>query len=143
VIVLDANILLYAYDSAASLHVKARRWIEQVMSGGTPVGLPWQTIGAFLRVVTNPRIPGDRFSVEEAAQLIDRWLEQPNVLLLWPGDTHWPLARQTIVESQSRGPLITAAQLAALTIEYGGILHTTDRDFARFAGLRWTNPLSV
>ena len=142
-IVLDANILLYAYDSAASLHSKARPWIEDVMSGGTPVGLPWQTIGAFLRVATNPRIPGDRFTMEEAAQLVDRWLEQPNVLLLCPGDTHWPLVRQTMIESQARGPLVTDAQLAALTIEYGGILHTTDRDFARFPGLRWTNPLSA
>jgi toxin-antitoxin system PIN domain toxin len=143
VIVLDANILLYAYDSAAVLHTKARSWMEDAMSSGTPVGLSWQTIGAFLRVVTNPRIPGDRFTIEEAAQLVDRWLEQPNVLLLWPGDTHWPLVRQTMVESQSRGPLVTDAQLAALTIEYGGILHTTDRDFARFPTLRWINPLSA
>ena len=141
-IILDANILLYAYDSVSAHHAKARLWIERVFSGAEPMGLPWQTIGAFLRIMTNPRLPGERFSLSEAVQIVDRWLEQPNVRLLVPGDEHWPLFRQMVVEGQAPGPLITDAQLAALTIEYGGVLHTTDRDFARFPGLRWKNPLS-
>jgi uncharacterized protein len=141
VIVLDANILLYAYDSASPHHAKARTWIEEVFSGTTPVGLPWQTIRAFLRIMTNPKLPGERFTLEEAVQLVDRWLEQPNVRLLAPGDDHWLLFRQMIVEGQAPGTLIPDAQLAALTMEYGGVLHTTDRDFARFPGLRRTNPL--
>ena len=140
-IILDANILLYAYDSGSPHHAKARSWIEHVFSGATPIGLPWQTAGAFLRIMTNPRLPGERFSLQDAVQVVDRWLEQPNVRLLVPGDDHWPLFRQMIVEGQAPGPLITDAQLAALTIEYGGVLHTTDRDFARFPGLRWKNPL--
>jgi toxin-antitoxin system PIN domain toxin len=142
VIVLDANILLYAYDSASPHHAKARAWSEEALSGTMPVGLPWQTISAFLRIMTNPKLPGERFTLEEAVQLVDRWLEQPNVRLLGPGDDHWPLFRQMIVEGQAPGALITDAQLAALTMEYGGVLHTTDRDFARFPGLRWTNPLT-
>jgi uncharacterized protein len=142
VIILDANLLLYAYDSASSYHAKARAWIEGVFSGAAPIGLPWQTIGAFLRIMTNPRLPGERFSLPEAVEIVDRWLEQPNVRLLAPGDDHWPLLRPMIVEGQATGALVTDAQLAALTIEYGGVLHTTDRDFARFPGLRWKNPLS-
>jgi toxin-antitoxin system PIN domain toxin len=142
VIVLDANLLLYAYDRASSLHKKARTWIERTFSDAAPIGLPWQTVGAFLRIMTNPRLPGERFSILEAVEVADRWLEQPNVRILAPGDHHWPLFRQMIVEGQAPGPLITDAQLAALTIEYGGVLHTTDRDFARFPGLRWKNPLS-
>jgi len=142
VIILDANILLYAYDSASSHHAQARAWIERVFSGATPIGLPWQTTSAFLRIMTNPRLPGERFSLPEAVQTVDSWLEQPNVRLLAPGDDHWPLFRQMIVEGQAPGPLITDAQLAALTMEYGGVLHTTDRDFARFPGLRWKNPLA-
>lgn len=140
-IVLDANILLYAYDADSEKHAKARAWVEQVFSDGTPIGLPWQTVAAFLRVVTNTRLPGNRLTSAEAAEIVDQWLNQPNVRLLPPGDQHWTLFRQMLVEGQARGPLVTDAQLAALTIEYGGLLQTTDRDFARFTGLRWRNPL--
>jgi toxin-antitoxin system PIN domain toxin len=142
VIVLDANILLYAYDSASPHHAKARAWLEESLSGTAPVGFPWQTIRAFLRIMTNSKLPGERFTLDEAVQLVDRWLDQPNVRLLGPGDDHWPLFRQMIVEGQAPGPLVTDAHLAALTMEYGGVLHTTDRDFARFPGLRWTNPIA-
>jgi toxin-antitoxin system PIN domain toxin len=142
VIVLDANLLLYAYDTTSPHHAGARGWIERVLSSGTPVGLPWQTAAAFLRIMTNPRLPGERFTLEEAARVIDQWFEQPNVRLLAPGDGHWPLLRQMLIDGQARGPLVADAQLAALTIEYGGVLHTTDRGFARFPGLRWTNPLA-
>jgi len=74
VIVLDANILLYAYDSASPFHTRARSWLEGVFSGAYPVGLPWQTVSAFLRIMTNPTLPGQRFSLEEAAQVVDQWL---------------------------------------------------------------------
>jgi hypothetical protein len=141
VIILDANILLYAYDSSSTLHAYARSWVEHVFSEGEPLGLPWQTIAAFLRVVTNSKLRGGRFTVEEAAAIVDQWLAQPNIRLLAPGDRHWSILRPAMVDGQVRGPLITDAQLAALTVEHGGVLHTTDRDFARFPGLRWTNPL--
>jgi toxin-antitoxin system PIN domain toxin len=141
-IILDANILLYAYDNGSMLHSKARSWVEDVFSGTTPIGLPWQTINAFLRIMTNSRLPGERFSIREAARIAELWLEQPNVRPLAPSENHWPLFRQMIIEGQASGPLVTDAQLAALAIEYGGVLHTTDRDFARFPGLRWKNPLS-
>lgn len=139
--ILDANILLYAHDSTATYHDKARAWVEKVFSDGEPVGIPSQSAMAFLRIVTNARLPGDRYTVEEAVGVVDRWLEQPNVRLLSPGENHWRLLRSALIEGQCRGPLTTDAQLAAVTIEHGGILYTTDRDFARFPGLRWTNPL--
>ncbi len=139
--ILDGNILLYAYGAASPHHAKARAWVENAFSDAELIGLPWQTIGAFLRVVTNPHVPGFRRSITDATAAVDLWLEQPNVRLLTPGDDHWPLLRQMVVEGQALGPLVTDAQLAALTMEYGGVLYTTDRDFARFPGLRWTNPL--
>lgn len=140
-IVLDANILLYAYDSGSTLHAQARSWIESVFSSGDAIGLPWQTVSAFLRVVTNPRLGGDRFTTREAVAIVDQWLAQPNVRLLAPGERHWSLLKSALVDGQARGPLVTDAQLAALTMEYGGVLQTTDRDFSRFPHLRWKNPL--
>jgi len=142
VIVLDANLLLYAYDSDSDKHAKARAWVEEAFSGASPVGLPWQTLSAFMRIVTNPRLTGKRFTPAEVVEIVDQWVNQPNVRLLGPGDNHWSFLRQMIVDGQVRGPLITDAQLAALTIEYGGVLHTTDRDFSRFPGLRWKNPIA-
>jgi hypothetical protein len=142
VIVLHANILLYAYDLQSKKHPKARAWVERVFSDGTPIGLPWQTVAAFLRVVTNPKLPGDRFTAEEATHIVDQWLDQPNVRLLAPGDQHWPILKQMLMEGQARGPLVSDAHLATLTIEYGSTLQTTDRDFARFPGLRLNNPLA-
>jgi len=141
VIVLDANILLYAYDSSSAKHARARAWVERVFSEGTLVGIPWQTVSAFLRVVTNTNLPGQRFTTEEAAQVVNQWLEQPNVRFLGPGDEHWSVLRRMLIEGQARGPLVTDAQLAALALEHGGVLYSTDRDFARFPGLRWSNPL--
>lgn len=140
-IVLDVNILLYAYDRVSPHHKKAREWIERVFSQEPSIGIPWQTIAGFLRIITNPRLPGDRFSLSEAIDVVEQWLAQPNVRTLSPGDNHWNILREFALKGQARGPLIPDAQLAALTMEYGGVLHTADRDFARFPGLRWTNPL--
>ena len=140
-IILDANILIYAYDSASLQHTKARAWIEAIFSGTSPVALPWLTITAFLRVMTSPKLPGNRFTQEEGVQVVETWFQQPNVRVLAPGENHWNHLRTMIVNGQATGGLISDAQLAALTVEYGGMLYTTDRDFARFPGLRWTNPL--
>ena len=73
---------------------------------------------------------------------MQEWLQQPSVRILIPGDNHWPVLRRMILEGGASGPLVTDAQLAALTIEYGGVLYTADRDFARFPGLGWENPLA-
>jgi len=140
-IVVDANLLIYAYNQGSSQHPVARTWLEKVLSGSELVGLPWQTISAFVRIITNPRLPGRPLSGAAAVEIVERWLEQPNVRALGPGEQHWPLFRQMLVEGQASGDLIPDAQLAALTVECGGVLHTTDRDFARFPGLRWKNPL--
>lgn len=140
-IVIDANILIYAYNEAAVQHPKARKWVETVFSGAEPVGLPWQTITAFLRLTTNPRLPVGRRKPEEAALIVDGWMQQPNVHLLAPSDDHWLVLRHTVISGQASGALVSDAEIAALTIASGGVLFTVDRDFARFPGLRWENPL--
>ena len=141
-IILDVNILLYAYDSESEWHDPARAWLEQTLSGGEAVGLPWQTIAAFVRISTHPRLSGTRFTAAEAVEVVDQWASQPNVRMLGPGEQHWSWFRQMITDGQARGPLVSDAQLAALAVEHGGVLHTTDRDFSRFPGLRWKNPLT-
>lgn len=140
-IVLDANVLIYAYDSAANWHKQARSWLERAFSSSDPVAVPLQTVAAFLRITTNPVFPGNRFTVAEAIEIVDEWFERPNVRLLLPGEQQWPLMRRLMLDGQAVGNLITDAQLAAATMECGGVLQTTDRDFARFPGLRWVNPL--
>jgi toxin-antitoxin system PIN domain toxin len=141
VIVVDANLLLYAYDSASAHHVPARRWLESVLSAAKPVGIPWQSIGAFIRVLTNPRLPGNRFGLDEAVEIVDSWLQCPNVVAFGPESNYWSHFQETLLQGQATGPLASDAQIAALTKAVGGTLHTTDRDFTRFPGLRWVNPL--
>jgi hypothetical protein len=104
------------------------------------VGLPWQSISAFIRIATNQNLP-DSLPMQNAVDLVNQWLIRPQVQPLVPGERHWSIYRQMLIEGQVRGPLTSDAQLAALTIEFGGVLHTTDRDFTRFPGLRWLNPL--
>lgn len=141
-IVIDANILIYAYNETSIQHPKAREWVETVFSGTDPVGLPWQTIAAFLRLTTNSRLPVGRRKPEEAVRIVDGWMDQPNVHLLAPSDDHWLVMRRMVIEGQASGVLVSDAEIAALTIASGGVLYTTDRDFARFPGLRWKNPLA-
>lgn len=140
-IVLDANLLLYAYDSTMPQHSAAHIWVKTVFSGDELVGLPWQTISAFLRIATDSRLPGKRFTIEESIGIVQQWMELKQVRLLVPGERHWHIFQRMLVEGQVRGPMTTDAALAALTIESGGVLYTNDRDFARFPGLRWVNPL--
>jgi uncharacterized protein len=142
VIVVDANLLIYSYDTDSSHHKKSRAWVEKIFSDVEPVGLPWQTVSAFLRVITNRRRPGSRLTVEQAAEIVEEWRAQPNVRILAPGDEHWSLLKRMMFEGRAPGPLVSDAELVALTVEYGGVLFTADRDFARFPGLRWKNPLS-
>lgn len=141
-IVVDANLLIYSYDIRSPHYSKSSAWIETAFSGTEQIGLPWQSISAFMRVVTNRRLPGRGVTLDQAVGTVDVWLQQPNVRLLVPGDGYWSLLRKMVVDGQASGPLVSDAEIAALTIEYGGVLHTADRDFARFPGLRWVNPLA-
>jgi len=140
-IVPDANLLLYAYDRDSQHHARAAAWLSSVLTGAELVGMPWQTIWAFLRISTNGRIFTSPLSMEQATGLVDEWLAQDRVRLLAPGERHWTLLKEMLRKGAMYGSQTTDAQLAAITLEHGGVLYTTDRDFARFPGLRWVNPL--
>jgi hypothetical protein len=141
VIVVDANLLIYAYDTGSVRHEASRAWLEEALSGREPVGLPWQSVAAFLRVMTNPKLYDRRYSLGEATGIVETWMAQSSVRILAPAEDHWLQFRTMILNGSASGPLVSDAEIAALTIEYGGVLHTADRDFARFPGLRWVNPL--
>jgi toxin-antitoxin system PIN domain toxin len=141
VILVDANLLLYAYFPRAEQHDRARAWFERALADPEPVGLPWSTILAFLRIGTNPRVFEQPFSAAEAEAIVSSWLAEPSVTLVAPGDRHWDILRRLLIDGQVTGPLVSDAALAALAIEHGATLVTTDRDFARFTGLRYANPL--
>ncbi len=140
-IVPDANLLLYAYDTNSDLQPSAGRWLRHILSGPDTVGLSWLSIGAFLRIATNSRLGLSQLTMPLAIDIVEEWLARRAVRLIVPGEGHWAILKEMLIAGRVQGPVTTDAQIAALTIEYGGVLHTTDRDFARFPGLRWVNPL--
>jgi hypothetical protein len=143
VILIDANLLLYAYDSSSTHHESARRFLEGAFAGYQPVCMAWATVLAFLRISTNPRLQQQVFSLAEAISIVEEWLTQPNFSLLAPGDRHWRILAGLLPEAQARGPLVMDADLAALAIEHGATLYSNDRDFSRFPGLKHVNPLAT
>lgn len=140
-IVLDANVLLYAYDQDSEFHAEARRYLERIFSEMEPVGIPLLSLSAFLRILSQRGTGSARFSLRELIEIADEWFQWDHVHLLTPGNRHWHILQRMLLEGNASGRRVTDAQIASLTIEYGGVLQTNDRDFSRYPGLRWENPL--
>lgn len=138
----DVNLLLYAYDETAPLHKRAKAWLTRQLNADEPTGVALSTALAFVRISTNPRILLEPLGVAEACNIVYEWLERPSVTLLTATDRHWRIFADLAISSQSRGPLVPDADLAATALEHGATLCTHDRDFARFAGLRVEYPLA-
>lgn len=138
----DANLLLYAYDERSALHAPAKAWITAEFRSPSLTALAYATLLAFVRVSTNARIMAVPFDIERACSIVDEWLSLPSVRLLTPTDRHWKTFSTVAVASQARGPLAPDADLAATAIEHGATVCTHDRDFSRFAGLRVNYPLA-
>lgn len=116
-ILIDANLLVYAYDTASPRHEGARTWLEKRLSGPDPVGLAWVPIVAFIRLTTNPKVFVSPLSLEEATAALLSWLHRPNVVLLHPTGRHWEIFRRLLIQGRASGPLATDAHLAALAVE--------------------------
>lgn len=142
-ILVDANLLLYAYYTRAPEHARSRAWLEAALSGPERVGFAWLTLWAFLRIATNPRVFDRPLSVTEAESAVSSWLAQPAAIILEPEERHWEILRGLMRDGQTAGPLVTDAVVASIAIEHGATLYTTDRDFSRFIGLKWLNPLAA
>ena len=141
-ILVDANLLIYAVDRDSPHHVPARRWLEQALSGSESVGIAWIAALAFVRITTHPAVVRKPLIAENAIGYIDGWLRQPHVKLIGPGESHWPILRNLLKASGTAGNLTSDAHLAALAIEHGYAVYSTDHDFKRFSGLKHVNPLS-
>ena len=142
-ILVDANLLIYAVNQDSPHHEKARRWFEETLSGTTETGFAWIVVLAFLRITTHPTIMRKPMAVETALEYVSSWLKQPFVSLIRPGKQHWPVFRNLVNVTGTAGNLTSDAHLAALAIEYGCDLYSADYDFQRFPGIRHVNPLAT
>ncbi|MBI3281476.1 MAG: PIN domain-containing protein [Acidobacteria bacterium] len=139
--IIDANLLLYAYNADAPQQPAAARWLAELFASGETVALPWMTLWAFVRISTNSRIWPNPRPPREAFGLIREWLAQPGVVIVQPGPRHMEILELLVVNRGAAGPRFTDAVLAALAIENGALLASTDQDFRRFPELRWIDPL--
>lgn len=138
----DVNLLLYAVDSAAPRHAAARRWLETELSGSETFAFSWSVLLAFLRLSTSSRVFESPLKVSEAFDLVDNWTAQPNTTVVHPTERHSALLHELLEPFGSAGNLVSDAHLAALSIEHGAELCSSDADFSRFSGVRWRNPLN-
>jgi uncharacterized protein len=141
-IVVDANLLIYAASSSFEQHRAARDWIDRQLSGTVRVGVPWASILAFLRVMTSPRILERPLSMIDAWAEVRAWLSADPAWVPQATERHAEVLGELLTVPGIRGNLVHDADLAALAIEHGLILCSTDGDFARFPRLRWQNPLA-
>jgi uncharacterized protein len=141
-ILIDANLLVYARVRTTALHEPAREWLDAQLNGTSAVGLPWPSLLAFVRLVTNPRVFERPEAADAAWAQVEAWLDCEPVWIPLPTERHREVLGGLVRGQAVRGNLVPDAHLAALAIEHGLELCSTDGDFARFSGLRWRNPLA-
>ena len=137
----DANLLVYAHVAQFPQHREARDWLDERLNEPTRLGLPWPSLLAFIRLVTNPRVFQHPEPIPEAWRQVEEWLDCPASWIPTPTDKHRQVLSRLLASSNLRANLVPDAHLAALAVEHGLILCSTDGDFARFPDIRWENPL--
>ena len=142
-ILIDANILIYAHVSSFRQHDRARDWLDQQLNASAPVGLPWVSLLAFLRLVTNPRVFEHPEAILDAWRQVRAWLRSETAWIPQPTERHAEILEEFLAEPGVHGNLVPDAHLAALAVEHGLTLCSTDGDFARFERLRWLNPIAT
>ncbi len=140
-ILVDANLLLYAEDSLSEHHQAARTWWDAQLSGAEPICLCWPVLTAFIRIGTNVRLHRRPLTLGEALERVQSWFDQPCVRIIHHGEQHWAIFQVMLRDGKAIGSLVSDAHLAAMAVEHNCILQSTDVDFARFKGLKWNNPI--
>jgi toxin-antitoxin system PIN domain toxin len=138
----DVNVLVYAYREDAEAHQPFRDWLDEVINSEHPYGMSDLVLSGFIRVVTHPKVFREPTKASEAFAFAERILSQPQCVVIRPGPRHWNIFKRLCMECSAKGNLVPDAFLAALAIEHGCEWITTDRDYARFTGLRWRHPLN-
>jgi len=138
---LDVNVLIYAFRKDVQQHALCNPWLTDVVAGDARFGLSPLVLNAVVRITTNPRAYREPSSLAEAFTFCDYLLGQPHCQIVEPGERHWDIFRRLCTETNTRGPRVTDAWFAALAIEGGCEWITLDRDFARFPGLKWRVPV--
>ena len=141
-ILVDANLLIYARMAVFPQHEAARAWLDGRLNGGAPVGLPWHSLLGFARIVPNARAFERPLPLVDAWQQVEDWLDCPRVWIPQPTERHREILASLLPHTGGQANLVPDAHLAALALEHGLILCSTDGDFARFPYLRWENPLN-
>jgi len=138
----DANVLLYAVDEASPFHGKAKAWLEEALNGARRVGLPWQSLTAFVRIATHPRALAEPLSPPQAWELVESWLDAPTAWVPTPSTGYRTILGRLLTTLDLHGNLAADAALAALCVEHGLTIVSADSDFARFTEIRWINPVA-
>ena len=141
-ILLDVNVLVYAYREEAPEHSAYVRWLREAVKADELCGINDVVLSAMIRITTNPRIFRTPAPLDGVLEFADALRGQPSVISVDPGPRHWPIFTRTCERAGAKGNLVPDAWLAALTLESGGELITADRGFSRFADLRWRHPLT-
>lgn len=140
-ILTDVNVLIYAFREVAPGHERYREWLHEQINGPEAFGLSELVLSGALRILTHPRVFSPPTPTGSALEFLDALRAAPNGVLVQPGARHWEIFTRLCVSGNAKGNLVADAYLAALAIEHGCEWITTDRDFARFPGLRWRHPL--
>jgi len=141
-VVPDANLLIYAYDTKSPWHRASRRWWENVLSGAEPVGIPWIVVLGFVRLITHPTLLENPLTVQQAHTAVHEWLDCDHVQLLVPREPTFGRFFSLLEEAGLGGNLATDALVAAHAEDFGATVYSNDRDFDRFSGIRRKNPLA-
>jgi len=137
----DANILLFAVDKQSPFHLSAESWLTEKLNGSRRIALPWQSLGAFLRISTHASASQNPLTPLAAWRIVEDWLESEAAWIPLETERHAEVLGSLVTSYQLRGKLISDAQLAALAIEHGLTVCSADTDFARFTEIQWENPI--
>ena len=140
-ILVDSNLLLYANNADAPQYRSAREWLESRFLGNDRIGLPWQVLLSYVRLISNPRVARNYLPISDAWAQVEEWLDHPLVWIPEPTGSHRSVLGRLLRESGAHGNLVPDAHLAALAVEHGLTVCSADSDFAKFPGLKWLNPL--